>query len=87
MLRLPFMPTDQILSLLIDERDRLNRAIQALQHSSVRRGRPAKNVEARILTVSTNGRRGMSATARKAQSARMKAYWAKRRKLATAKAK
>ena len=71
------MPTEHILALLIDERDKLNRAIEALQGSSRRRGRPAGT---------GGGTRGkkrggtMSAEARAAQSARMKAYWAKRRK-------
>jgi hypothetical protein len=37
------MPTDQILALLIAERDKLNRAIEALQGPAKRRGRPLKN--------------------------------------------
>ena len=75
------MLTDHILSLLITERDKLNRAIEALQGSRVRRsGQKAAPAAA------PNGRRGgVSAQARKAQSARMKAYWAQRRKQAAAK--
>jgi hypothetical protein len=34
------MPTEQILALLIEERDKLNRAIEALQGPTKRRGRP-----------------------------------------------
>jgi hypothetical protein len=75
------MPTDQILELLIAERDKLNRALEALQGSTARRrGRAPKNAMASMPTVAANGRRGMSAAARKAQSRRMKAFWAKRRK-------
>jgi hypothetical protein len=36
------MPTEHILSLLISERDKLNRAIEALGEPVKRRGRPAK---------------------------------------------
>jgi hypothetical protein len=79
------MPTDQILSLLIAERDKLNRAIEALQGTTKRRGRPPKSPEAIIPTVTNNRRGAMSAAARKAQSKRMKAHWAKRRKEAAGK--
>jgi len=70
------MPTEHIVALLIAERDKLNRAIEALQGAERRRGRPAGRAPGR--------KRGgtMSAEARAAQSARMKAYWAKRRKQA-----
>jgi hypothetical protein len=37
------MPTERILALLIEERDKLNRAIEALQGPTKRRGRPPKN--------------------------------------------
>ncbi len=60
------MTTDQIVSLLIAERDKLNRAIQAL-------GAPAQST-------APLRHRGMSAAKRKAVSERMKAYWAARRK-------
>ena len=70
------MPTEQIVALLVAERDRLNRAIEALQGTVKRRGRRPKNPG----TTAPPPRDGMSATARKAQSKRMKAYWAKRRK-------
>jgi len=79
-----FLALDAVLALLIAERDRLNRAIDALQGPVKRRGRPPKN------PLTMNGtptpapakrrRGGMSAAAKKAASARMKAYWAKQRK-------
>jgi len=58
------------------ERDRLNRAIEALQGAGRRRGRPRKTE----LAPPVRKRRGMSAAARKAQSERIKARWAARRK-------
>ena len=80
------MPTDHILSLLIEERDKLTRAIEALQGSARRPGRPRKNPSGVSLSTSTDGstprRGGMSVAARKAASARMKLFWAKRRKAA-----
>ena len=65
------MPTEHILELMIAERDRLNRAIEALQDSGKKRGRP---------TGTGGGRRARTAAQNKAQSERMKAYWAKRRR-------
>ena len=64
------MPTEHILDLLVAERDRLNRAIEALQDSTKGRGRPPQS----------GGRRVRTAAQNKAQSERMKAYWAKRRR-------
>src|SRR5580700_939217 len=40
------MPTDRIVSLLIAERDKLTRAIEALSGPTKRRGRPPKNPSA-----------------------------------------
>jgi hypothetical protein len=78
------MPTDHIIALLIAERDKLNRAIDALQGPIKRRGRPPKNPLLTALTpVATPAKKGnsvRSAAARKAQSQRMKAYWAAKRK-------
>jgi hypothetical protein len=81
------MPTEQIIALLVAERDKLARAIEALQGPTKRRGRPPKNPLAAVLTATTSTaaapekkRRGMSAAKRKAQAERMRAYWAKRRK-------
>jgi len=74
------MPTEHIVALLVAERDRLNRAIEALQGPMKRRGRPPKNPDSAVLGAApARQRKGMSAAARKAQSARMKEYWAKRR--------
>jgi hypothetical protein len=84
------MPTDHILALLIAERDKLNRAIEALGGTATkRRGRPRKNpVVAAVATMATApaqapaGNHHMrSAAGRKAQSRRMKLYWKKRKKL------
>lgn len=75
--------TGNVLTLLIAERDRLNQAIAILQGGEAtaaapkRRGRPpgSKNKPA------AKKKRGeMSDAARKAVSARMKKYWAQRRK-------
>ena len=75
------MPTEHILALLISERDKLSRAIEALQ-GVARRGRPRKIDVAAAAGPVARKRRGMSAAARKAQSERMKARWAARRRAA-----
>jgi len=74
------MLTENILALLVAERDKLNRAIEALEGTTKRRGRPPQTDEPSKPTAANNGRAGMSAAARRAQSKRMKAYWSKRRK-------
>ena len=79
------MSTEHILALLISERDKLNRAIEALGMPVKRRGRPPKNPLAAAATITAvkaapKKRSGMSPAKRKAQSERMKAYWAKRKK-------
>ena len=81
------MLTDQIVALLIAERDKLNSAIAALQGAVKRRGRPPKNAAAITASVlpAAKKRRGMSAAMRKAQGERMKAYWARRKKEAAKK--
>jgi hypothetical protein len=76
------MLTDQIVSLLIAERDKLNRAIEALQGTK-RRGRPPKSGIALTASApSRGGRRGRTFTSaqRKAQAKRMKEYWAAKKK-------
>jgi hypothetical protein len=78
------MPTDQILSLLVAERDKLNRAIEALQDGVKRRGRPPKNPLAgtpptAAPALKKHGRR-FSAAQRKAASERMRLRWAAKRK-------
>jgi len=79
------MPTEHILALLIQERDKLSRAIDALQGPIKRRGRPSKNP----LAVATSAaapeprkrkRRRFTAAQRKAQGKRMKAYWAAKKR-------
>jgi hypothetical protein len=83
------MPTDHILALLIAERDKLNRALEALQGPTnqgptKRRGRPPKNsVEVTTPAVApepTKRKRRFSAAQRKQQAERMKAYWAAKKK-------
>lgn len=76
------MPIDQIVALLIAERNRLDTAIAALQGAVKRRGRPPKNAVSVVaaLTPVSGTRTGMSAARRKAQAERMKEYWAKRKK-------
>ena len=78
------MPIDQILYLLIAERDRLNRAIEALQGPAKRMGRPPKNpLAASAAPKKRSAQKSAAQIARdKAASARMKAYWAKRKKAA-----
>jgi hypothetical protein len=77
------MPTEHIIAMLIAERDKLNRAIDALQGSGKRRGRPPKVVATPAAPVaSVPKRKRQSAARRKAQAERMKAYWAAKRKKA-----
>lgn len=76
------MPTEQIVALLIAERDRLNRAIEALQGTK-RRGRPPKYASAGdVLAAPKKRGRTFSPAQRKAQAERMRQLWAKRRKAA-----
>jgi len=80
------MPTEHIVALLIAERDKLNRAIEALQGPAKRRGRPRKTSLMALATPAeapvTKKRKRQSAARRKAQAERMKAYWAAKRKKA-----
>jgi len=69
----------QIVAFLIQERDKLNRAIEALQGPLKRRGRPPKNAVAAVV-VAPPTRKGRTPAQRKAQAKRMKDYWAKRKK-------
>jgi hypothetical protein len=81
------MPDDQILTLLITERDKLSRAIEALQGPTKRIGRRPKNPGA-IAVVSAPAAapapvkktRKFSYYQRKKQAERMKAYWAAKKK-------
>jgi hypothetical protein len=79
------MPTEHIIQLLIQERDKLNAAIAALLGGAVakRRGRPPKNPLAAAVTeapAKIPGRRIFSAAQRKAASLRMKKRWAEKKK-------
>ncbi len=85
------MEIDQIVAMLIAERDRLNRAIEALQGPAKRRGRPPKNplanapdwvLPAKKSATKKKGRRKFTAEQKAAQAEKMKAYWAKRKKSA-----
>ena len=79
------MPIDQILHLLIAERDKLNRAIEALHGPTKRMGRPPKNP--RAASAAPKKRSAQKSAAQiardKAASARMKAYWDAKRKKQT----
>jgi hypothetical protein len=80
------MPTEQIVALLVAERDKLNNAIEALQGPVRRRGRPSKNPSAIASPVEKKKRvPKRTAAQNKAHSERMKKYWAARRKQAKAK--
>jgi hypothetical protein len=83
------MTTPEIVSLLIAERDKLNSAIEVLQGvtTTKRRGRPpgSKNgVSAPAATPApaTKHTRTFTPARRKAQAARMRRYWAAKKKLA-----
>jgi hypothetical protein len=77
------MPTEQIVALLIEERDKLNRAIELLQGTK-RRGRPPQHLSSLLPNGSqpsaAKKRRTFTAAQRKQQAERMKTYWAKKRK-------
>jgi hypothetical protein len=84
------MQTEQIVALLVQERDRLSRAIEALQGPIKRRGRPPKNPLANASdwvlpsqkSAPRKARRKFTAEQRQAQAEKMKAYWAKKKKAA-----
>lgn len=76
--------TEQILALLIAERDKLNRAIEALQGPLKRRGRPPKNPLAETATAPSPAaprkRRQFSIAQREAAAERMRQRWAAKKK-------
>ena len=90
------MPTDHIIQLLIAERDRISAAIEALGGGTAnkRRGRPPGSKNALVNAPSwvtgtpeppdkpARKKRKFSAKQRAEQAARMKAYWAKKKKAA-----
>jgi len=76
------MAREQIIAMLLAERDKIDRAIQALEGPK-RRGRPPKSPLAASATMAEGEprkRRTMSAANRKAQAERMRLYWANKRK-------
>lgn len=78
------MPTDHILNLLIAERDKLNRAIEALQGTPRSGGRARRNpmptLEATPAPNHTPNRRAWTPAMRLAARRRAKAVWVRRRK-------
>jgi hypothetical protein len=79
------MSTEHILTLLISERDRLNRAIAVLGTPVKRRGRPQKaapEASAAVEAAATpvRKRKPMTAAQKRSLSLKMKAAWAKRKK-------
>lgn len=82
------MDTTQIVALLVAERDRLTKAIEALQGTSTakRRGRPPKNLLGTVTAAvpaaasAEPSKRNQSAASKRAQSEKMKAYWAAKNK-------
>jgi hypothetical protein len=80
------MPTDHILTLLIAERDKLNRAIEALQGTprsgGTRRKAAPPTIDAPAPANHTRKRPRWTAAKRRAAAARAKAVWVKRRKAA-----
>jgi hypothetical protein len=87
------MPTEHIIALLITERDKLSRAIEALQGPTRRLGRPPKNPAVVVAAPTATSeptsaapapakrrKRTFTAAQRKAFGERMKKYWAAKRK-------
>ena len=70
------MATEHILSLLIQERDKLNKAIEVLQGS--KGGRPAKADSGEVSSVAPKKRK-VSAAARKRMAAAQKKRWAEKK--------
>jgi len=75
------MQTEQIVALLVAERDRLSRAIEALQGAAKRRGRPPKNssnpTSAVRQPVPAQRKRKLSTAGRKAIAEAARRRWAK----------
>jgi hypothetical protein len=86
------MPTEHILGLLIAERDKLNRAIEALQGPTKRMGRPPKNAlptptSEESAQPAKKRHRKFTAAQRKQQAERMKAFWAAKKASAKSQSK
>jgi hypothetical protein len=71
------MPTDHIVALLVAERDKLNKAIEVLQGSPKRVGRPPKS-ESPVVEPNSAApkKRHVSAAARRKMAAAQKKRWA-----------
>jgi hypothetical protein len=85
------MATEHILALLVQERDKLNRAIEALVGPTKRRGRPPRAAEdptmadgasPAVRKKNTRKKRIVTSEQRAAQAERMKLMWAKKKKAA-----
>ena len=76
------MATEHILSLLIAERNKLNRAIEALGGTTDGHGGASKVSAAAAPAKAVRKRKPLTAAQKKAHSERMKAFWAARRKKA-----
>jgi hypothetical protein len=78
------MATEHILSLLIAEREKLNKAIHALGGPSapkpVTTAKVVALAPAAVAPAKTKKRKPLTAAQKKAHSERMAAYWAARRK-------
>jgi hypothetical protein len=83
------MTTNDIVQLLIAERDRLNQAIAALQGGVRRRGRPPASAAAVVAPAvpGVRHRRKRTKAQRDAQAERMRQYWAARKKAEAKEAK
>jgi Arc/MetJ-type ribon-helix-helix transcriptional regulator len=69
---------EQVVALLIQERDRLERAIAALQENT----KPLKKEKASVpqILAARKKRKPLTAAQKQAHSERMRAYWAAKRK-------
>ena len=77
------MATEHILTLLIAERDKLNKAIDALGGTTKPVSQPTKSSVApapAAVVAPKRKRKALTASQKKAHSERMKAFWAARRK-------
>jgi hypothetical protein len=78
------MATEHIIGLLIAERDKLNKAIEALGGATKPVSGPSKSsvapATAPAPAKAVRKRKALSAAQKKAHSERMKAFWAARRK-------
>jgi hypothetical protein len=79
---LQVMQTEQIVALLVAERDRLSRAIEALQGPTKRRGRPPKSGDGIVASAAVDSvkaapaKRELSAAGRKAIADAARRRWA-----------